>query len=689
MCGIAGFAGNGSQDELRRMTDAIAERGPDDEGFYISDGIGFGFRRLSIIDVTGGHQPLTNEDGSVWVMMNGEIYGYKSLMEELRSKGHRFKTQSDTEVIVHAYEEWGEACLEKLNGMFAIALWDSRSKRLILARDRMGKKPLYWTIKNQTLWFASELKALLAAGVVDREIDPVSLGLYFRTDMVPTPRSIFKNVHKLEPATAMVWKDGHVEKSWKFWEPALTPEEGRGPHGALRPAPLPQRQARGSDPLLSPAMWEKGGPQYRQNEGRIEGFGAGEGLVSELGKLIDVSVAERLVSDVPLGLFLSGGLDSAVVAESAARQGGRMKAFTIGFDDPTHDESAAAKKVAQAFGLEHYVDVLKPEAAIAMIDEAAQLLDEPLADASILPQLLLSKFTRQQVTVALSGDGGDELLLGYAHIPAHQLINHVPRTTYNVQRFIKLLLRSIPASDGYFSLGFKTQRFARGLGAPNPWARDVRWRGAFDSSTLTSMLLPEVAHAADIDYAERQLAERANEIKNYELRIKNCQDVGRLGRRTWDDAFWRRWSWAYLRTFLMDEVMVKVDRAGMWFALESRAPLLDTRVVEFLLNVPSQYKLGAWKKKRLFKELLKGKVPSDILNKPKHGFAVPVGAWLNGPLAERFTALTEPGRLHSQGLFDPVAVKRLADEHRAGRIDRRKEMWAMFMFQLWYDKWAK
>ncbi|MDD2785436.1 MAG: asparagine synthase (glutamine-hydrolyzing) [Patescibacteria group bacterium] len=669
MCGIAGFVGVGAKDELHRMTDAIARRGPDDEGFFVADGVGFGFRRLSIIDVAGGHQPLTNEDGSVWVMMNGEIYGYKSLMEELRSKGHRFKTQSDTEVIVHAYEEWGEACLEKLNGMFAIALWDSRSKRLLLARDRMGKKPLYWTIKKQTLWFASELKALLAAGVVDREMDPISLGLYFRTDMVPTPRSIFKNVQKLEPATAMIWKDGHVEKSWMFWEPALTP-------------------------ALSHRMGE----------------GDANKLVSELGKMIDVSVAERLVSDVPLGLFLSGGLDSAVVAESAARQGGRMKAFTIGFDDPTHDESAAAKKVAQAFGLEHYVDVLKPEAAIAMIDEAAQLLDEPLADASILPQLLLSKFTRQQVTVALSGDGGDELLLGYAHIPAHQLINTLsflrrresrvrmdpwvsvglrPRMTKEDGIVLKRLLNRVPASDGYFSLGFKTQRFARGLGAPSPWARDVRWRGAFDSSTLTSMLLPEVAHAADVDYAERQLAERANEIKNYELRIKNEEDAVRLGRATRDDVFWRQWSWAYLRTFLMDEVMVKVDRAGMWFALESRAPLLDTRVVEFLLNVPSQYKLGAWKKKRLFKELLKGKVPSDILNKPKHGFAVPVGAWLNGPLAERFTALTEPGRLHSQGLFDPVAVKRLADEHRAGRIDRRKEMWAMFMFQLWYDKWAK
>lgn len=654
MCGIAGFAGQGTEDQLRRMTQAIVRRGPDDEGFYIGEGVSFGFRRLSIIDVAGGHQPLCNEDGTIWVMLNGEIYGYKTTMDELMSKGHQFKTRSDTEVIVHAYEEWGDGFLEKLHGMFAIALWDSRTKRLLLARDRMGKKPLYWTIKNQTLWFSSELKALLAAGAVEREINLTSLGMYFRTDAVPTPQSIFKNVQKLEPATAMAWSGGQIEKTWKFWEPSLLSSraESNGVEGSsLTKIP----------PLHSV-------PVGMTN------------IVSQLGDLIDKSVSDRLVSDVPLGLFLSGGLDSAVVAESAARQGGRMKAFTIGFDDPSHDESGAAKQVAQAFGLEHYVDVLKPEAAMGMIDEAVRLLDEPLADASILPQLLLSKFTRQQVTVALSGDGGDELLLGYQHIRPHQLINNLQHSTFNIQipKLIPKLLNLIPSGSGYFSLGFKTQRLARGLGAPDQWARDVRWRGAMDGQTLKSLLLPEIAQTVDVDRAEKQLAERANEL---------AWDGGTIGTR--DDSFWQQWTWAYLRTFLMDEVLVKVDRATMWFALESRAPLLDTRVVEFLLNVPAKYKLNAWKNKRLFKELLKGKVPDQIINKPKHGFAVPVGAWLNGPLASRFGALIEPDRLRQQGLFDANAVKKMADEHQAGRIDRRKEMWAMFMFQLWYDAWAK
>jgi len=635
MCGITGYFGkNGTENKLREMTDMIRRRGPDDEGFYTAPDVGFGFRRLSIIDVAGGHQPLSNEDGSIWVMLNGEIFGYKILMEDLMARGHGFKTKSDTEVIAHGYEQYGDAVFEKLNGMFAIAIWDASRQRLVLARDRLGKKPLYWTVKNGTLWFASELKALLAAGVVDRDIDPMSLALYFRTDCVPTPRTIFKNSNKLEPATAMAWSDGHIEKTWRFWEPNIQP--------------------------LKPQVGSDGD------------------VVSALSGLIDKAVGERLMSDVPLGLFLSGGLDSAVVAESAARQGGRMQAFTIGFDDPTHDESGAARKTASALGLDHHVQILTANDALSMIDQATQLLDEPLADASILPTLLLSRFTRQYVTVALSGDGGDELLLGYQHVPAHQLMNAVPRPTSRVaEKIFKPLLDLVPAGNGYFSLGFKAQRLARGFGASDPWSRDVRWRGAMTGTDLSTLLLPEVSQAADVDYAEKQLAERAHELAAHYVQ------------RTADDGFWRQWSWAYLRTFLMDEVMVKVDRATMWYSLEGRAPLLDTRVVEFLINLPSAYKLRKWKGKRLFKEILSGKVPRDVLEKPKHGFAVPVGKWLNSDLAAELNELTSEQRLKNQGLFDPNAVRRMVMEHRSGRVDRRKEMWALFMFQLWYDAWAK
>ena len=624
MCGIAGFVGSGgSRTALERMSAAISRRGPEDEGFYEAPRVGFAFRRLSIIDVAGGHQPLSNEDGTVWAMLNGEIYGFLSVRDDLARLGHRFTTKSDTEVIVHAYEEWGDECFARLNGMFAIAIWDASRQRLVLARDRLGKKPLHWTVRDGTLWFASELKGLLAANVVTREIDPVSLGLYFRTDAVPTPRTIFSGVNKLEPATALAWSNGKIEKAWSFW----TCPEG---------------------------------------ESNVE---SRKSLLEGLRSRIDDAVRDRLVAEVPLGLFLSGGIDSAVVAESAARQSSRpIKAFTIGFEDATHDERPAARLVAKALSLEHHEDVLTMNDALAMIDEAAQTFDEPLADPSILPQLLLSRFTRQHVTVALSGDGGDELLLGYQHVPAHFFIEKHRQLVAHSSWLVAPLLNHIPSGDGYFSFGFKAQRLARGLGIADPWARDVAWRGAFTSNTLSSLLRPEIAAQADISRAEHDLASRAREAGS-------------------DASFWKQWSWAYLRTFLMDEVLVKVDRATMRFALESRAPLLDTRVVEYLLRAPSSYKLGAWKEKRLFKELLRGRIPNDVLDRKKHGFAIPISEWLRGPLLPKLREAIDPAFLERQGLFDPSAVSRLVAEHLSRKTDCRKELWALFMFQLWYQRW--
>jgi asparagine synthase (glutamine-hydrolysing) len=619
MCGLAGFAGSGgSAEALRKMAKAIERRGPDDDGFFEADGVGFGFRRLSIIDVGGGHQPLSNEDGSVQVMLNGEIYGFQKLRDELLADGYRFKTRSDTEVIVHAYAKWGDACFEKLDGMFAIAIWDARERRLVIARDRLGKKPMYWTVNNNTIWFASELKALLAARVVEKKIDLVSLAAYFRSDAVPTPRSMFEGVSKLPPASAMSWKDGSIEKTWKFWS-------------------CPQETIDQRDP------------------------------VAGLRERFDLAVKERLVSDVPLGLFLSGGLDSTAVAESASRQSStKLKAFTIGFEDKTHDETEAASLVAKSLGLEHYVEKLTAESALSMLGEATEMLDEPLADAAVLPQLLLSRFARKQVTVALSGDGGDELLIGYQHIPAHRVVEALPA----ISRFGSRVAQKLPAGGGYFSLGFRAQRFARGASIENRLARDLAWRGAVDASTLKQILDSRVLLNADPDWSERLLTEYAAEAGN-------------------DFDGWRGWSWAYLRSFLMDEVLVKVDRATMWFSLESRAPLLDRRVVEYLLALPTKYKTGAWGKKRLLRELVKGRVPSEILDKPKHGFGVPVADWLRGPLKSMLLELTATDRLREQGLFRPEGVEQLVSDHFSGRIDRRKELWAMLQFQLWHSKFFR
>ncbi len=624
MCGIAGFAGSGSGDALRKMAHAIRRRGPDDEGFYEEPGVGFAFRRLSIIDVVGGHQPLCNEDGTIWVMLNGEIYGYAALRDVLVTRGHRFVTKSDTETIVHAYEEWGDGCFEKLHGMFAIAIWDGPNQRLVLARDRLGKKPLYWTVHHETVWFCSELKGLLAANVVSQQIDPLSLALYFRTDAVPTPRAIFQGVNKLEPGTAMSWTRGAVEKTWRFWS-------------------------------CPPGEMSVDAPS----------------AVAGLGERVDRAVRDRLVSDVPLGLFLSGGLDSAVVAESAARQSpGALKAFTVGFEERSHDEREAARLVAQSLGLEHYEDVLTGEKALALLDDAVAVLDEPLADASILPQLYLSRFTRSQLTVALSGDGGDELLLGYQHIAAHAWVEKFSALPESIRRVAAAGFSRVPAGRGYFSPGFKAQRFARGLLAPDMWSRDVAWRGACDGPTLSRLLLPDVQREVSVTCAEQALAVRAAEAGP-------------------DASMWKAWTWAYLRTFLMDEVLVKVDRATMWFALEARAPLLDTAVVEYLLCLPASYKLGAWKGKRLFKELLRGRIPDAVLDRPKHGFAIPVADWLAGPLRSRLAEVTSDAFLQRQGLFQPAVIAQLMSEQALGRVDRRKELWALLMFQLWYRSWVE
>lgn len=623
MCGIAGYFGeHGSPDALRQMAQAIRRRGPDDEGFYDGDGMGFAFRRLSIIDVAGGHQPLSNEDGSIWVMLNGEIYGYRILRDELITKGHRFATSSDTETIVHAYEEWGDGCFEKLNGMFAIAIWDSRARRMILVRDRVGKKPLYWTKINGMLWFASEPKALLAAGCLQRDIDPVSLALYFRTDAVPTPRGIFRGLNKLEPASAMSWTDHGLEKQWSFW--SMPPQ--------------------------------------------AEGAMTSDVAIASLRETVDAAVRERLIADVPLGLFLSGGIDSMVVAESAARQSSSsLQAFTIGFEDASHDERDAASSVARIFGFEHRVEVLSSDAALKMLDEATECLDEPLADAAILPQLLLAEFTKKYVKVALSGDGGDELLLGYQHVPVHAFAESHPALWHAAGAF-RHLASAVPSGGGYFSAGFKLQRLARGLGIRDPWARDMAWRGACTADDASRLLLPELQEAAQIGEAERMLAAYAREAEHR--------------------PFWEQWSWAYLRTFLMDEVLVKVDRATMWMGLEARSPLLDTRVIEAVFRIPHRWKTGAWGKKRLSKELLRDKVPIVLLNRSKHGFGVPVAHWLRGPLSSELHGYADSDWLKKQGIFESDAVGRLVREHQNGRLDRRKELWAFFMFQRWWRKWV-
>jgi len=620
MCGISGYCGpNKETEKLSIMTESIKRRGPDDFGYYESNGVGFGFRRLSVIDLSTGHQPLSNKDESVWVMLNGEIYNYKELREELKKIGCEFKTESDTEVIAHAYDKWHDQCFRKFDGMFAIAIWDKNYNKLILGRDRFGKKPLYWTIQKDTLWFASELKSLINGKVFLKEIDLESVYLFFNTDYVPTPKSIFKNVYKLEPSTFLTYQDGKITMN-KFWSPLIE--------------------------------------EINLSEKEI---------VRELSKKIDKAVQKRLVSDVPLGLFLSGGLDSTIIAESASRQSPGIQAFTLSFEDKSYDETLKAIEIANIFGLKHHLEILSEDKALEMIEEATELLDEPLSDPSIIPQLLLSRFTKENVTVTLSGDGGDELLLGYQHIPAHIITEKLSFLGTIIPKVISWMIKKIPSNNDYFSLGFKLQRLSRGLPIKNKFERDLAWRGSFVKNDLNILFKKKILSKINLD-------------KGWRIMENYAKEYG-------DNKSWAGWSFSYLRTYLMDCVLVKVDRATMWNGLESRAPLLDTEVATFLLNLPDKYKLGKWKGKKLFKKILEGKIPREILNTPKHGFGVPVAKWLKGPLYEELLKLSTKEVIDKQNIFNREFIIQMIDEHKTGKTDRRKELWSFFIFQKWYNRW--
>jgi asparagine synthase (glutamine-hydrolysing) len=452
MCGIAGILrtqGPIAPEVLGRMTDALAHRGPDDAGLHADvaasgAGVGLGFRRLSIIDLAGGHQPMANEDGSVWIVFNGEIYNFQDLRPDLESRGHVFRTRSDTETLLHSWEEYGLDCLAKLNGMFAFALWDRNRETLLLARDRLGKKPLYWIDTGRELLFASEPKALLQHPAVKRDIDPVALSKYLLHEYVPAPHAIFAGMHKLPAAHFLRWERGRITVQ-RYWDLCFGGEP-------------PRRSA----------------AEY----------------AAELRERLRESVRLRLVSDVPLGVFLSGGLDSSSIVATMAElvPTDRIKTFSIGFEDPSFDEAAHARRVAQHFGTDHREDILRASTLVDILPEVVRFLDEPFADASIVPTYLLSQFTRQHVTVALGGDGGDELLAGYPTFQAERAarLYRVPRLLH--ERLVLPLAGRLPVSTDNFSFDFKVKRFLHGV-HQDPGVRNQVWLGAFERAAQERLLV--------------------------------------------------------------------------------------------------------------------------------------------------------------------------------------------------------
>lgn len=624
MCGITGYLGKGDQSTLKRMADVIAHRGPDDDGFFIDGPVGLGFRRLSIIDVGGGHQPMFNEDHTVAVVFNGEIYNYGELRDELRQRGHAFATTSDTEVIVHGYEEYGPKIFSRLNGMFAIALWNVRTRELLLARDRLGKKPLYYGTFGDTLVFGSELKAILQHPVARRELDFSSLAKYLVFDYVPTPHSIFHRIRKLPEGSYAVVRMGEQVQVHRYWDLAFRPSS-----------------------------------VTTQAE-----------VIKQLDALLADAVKRRLVADVPLGVFLSGGIDSSAVAAYAQALSSKpVQTFSVGFEEPTYDESRYAKLVASHLHTEHHHAMLRPQETLELIPKLADLMDEPLADASLIPTYLLSKFTRQRVTVALGGDGGDELFLGYPTFQAerwYQMMRALPRPA---RQALANGVQHLPTSFGYLSLDFKLKRFAQGLLAPDD-LRHQTWLGSATAGQLPLLLTHQAQSNVGTSDAYADLRARLSQVPN-------------------SASVWQRFTYEYLKGYLMDQVLVKVDRASMFASLEVRAPMLDYRLVEFVANLPDHLKLHGNTTKYLLKRLMTGRLPDEIIHRRKQGFAIPIAGWLAGELQPMARELLSPNQLKEQGIFNPDYITRLLDEHTARRADHRKLLWNLVCFQLWHDRWLR
>jgi asparagine synthase (glutamine-hydrolysing) len=629
VCGICGVVDLERKREvdpamLDAMSTRLQHRGPDSDGKVICGDSALAMRRLAIIDVEGGRQPFVNEDGHVHVVCNGEIYNHLSLRADLSARGHRFKTQSDCEVVVHAYEEYGEDFVRKLNGMFALAVLDTRRRWLLLARDRVGIKPLYYALHSDWFLFASEPKALLAFEGFPRSLDLRSLDQYLAHEYVPTPRSIFDGVSKVRPGHLLTVKLelGEVLER-RYWNPDLSAS--------------------------------------------AEFSGASEAELAEwLWQTFRDSVGMELMSDVPLGVFLSGGIDSSAVAAAMTDlNSGTVHSFSIGFEDDSFDESRYARRAAAYLGTQHSELILEPRMLWELVPSVMSFLDEPLADASIIPTHLLSRFARENVTVALGGDGGDEMFAGYPTLQAHRVAayyRHIPAILRD--GVIAPLVRRLPVSLDNMSFDFRAKQFISGASHPPAECHHL-WLGAFSPGERTKVLHPEVrAHLNSGDHTPL-LDEHVRETAGYD-------DISRI-------------LYLDMKMYLEGDILVKVDRASMGCSLEVRVPVLNAKMLEFATRLPVRQKLRRFTRKFLFRRAMRGRLPDDIIDRPKKGFGIPVSKWLKSELKPLVLDLLSEERLKRQQLFSAPYVEGLIRDHNEGVRDNRKPLWTLLMFQLWYD----
>jgi asparagine synthase (glutamine-hydrolysing) len=622
MCGIAGMfepeatMGRAERREaLGRMCDAIEHRGPDDEGFHVEGGLALGMRRLSIIDLFGGRQPISNEDGTVWIVFNGEIYNYLDIREELIDRGHAFQTESDTETIVHLYEEEGEACVERLRGMFAFAIWDRRERKLFIARDRVGVKPLHYAVTAGGIVFGSEIKSLLQHPAIGREVNLEAISDFLSFGYLPDPQSAFRGIQKLPAGHTLTFKDSRltVRRYWDFQYPEAE---------AARPA-------------------------------REDGY-----YVERLRELLAESVRLRLVSDVPLGAFLSGGVDSSTVVAMMAREMGRpVKTFSIGFTESSFDELDYARVAARHFNTDHHEFVVTPDVC-NIVGEIVRHHDEPFADVSSIPTYIVSKMAREHVTVALSGDGGDELFAGYERY----LVDAQRAKFERVPRFIRrnVFLRA----SRMLPPGAYGKNFLRNI-ALDADERYVDSLSYFHQEKKRDLLSAEFLRAT----GGRDSSEEYRRI--YGL----PRSKERIDHLLYLDS----------KTYLPSDIMTKVDRMSMAHSLEAREPLLDHKLIEFVAQIPASLKLRGLEAKSILKRAVRGIVSDEIIGRKKQGFDVPILKWFKEDLRELLCDTLTGGRARQRGYFNPGAVEAILDEHLRGRRDNSRHLWGLLTLELWHQ----
>jgi asparagine synthase (glutamine-hydrolysing) len=614
MCGIAGIVGRPgeppSREALSAMASALAHRGPDEQTTTLYPGAGFAFRRLSIIDVAGGAQPLDGEDGSCHLILNGEIYNHAELRPELETAGHRFRTRSDAEVVVHGYEQWGDAVVERLRGMFAFALWDERRQRLLLARDRLGKKPLVYHEAEGRLQFASELQGLLADPALPRQPDLAALHHYLTYQYVPAPWTAFQGVRKLPPAHLLVFEDGRASVR-RYWS-------------------LSSR------------------PPLRLSE---------EDAAAEVRRLLRDAVRVRLMSEVPLGAFLSGGVDSSAVV-ALMSEFGRVKTFSIGFEEESFDERRWAAMVARRYGTEHHEFVVRPQAS-EVLPALVEHYGEPFADSSALPTYYLSRLTREHVTVALNGDGGDELFAGYDRyglLSAYRLLGRVPHAAAAASATARAWGRRLPAS---------VRRLLGAISArpEESYARTVSYFSPEEKDALYTPWMREQTRTDDsLGLLESAFAQA------------DAPDL--LGRTLQVD----------LATYLPGDLLVKVDIATMAVGLEGRSPFLDHPLVEFAARLPTSLKRRRGRGKWLLRRAVADLLPPEILARRKMGFGVPVSRWFRGELRNLLHDVVLSERAQQRGMLDGAAVAGLVDQHERGAADHGHRLWALLFLELWFRR---